>query len=238
MKKKIVILRLTGRCGNQLFQYCYGRSVALDNNADLWVYGNCNVDSAWKNDLPGFNVVCQFKSGNPYSFLNKVRFTIGARRLERSKSRDKLIAYYRKHGIFFTYYSLPPKVAIKAKIIYLIPVGDNERHDLIDKNREIILQEITAKEPIPYGDIFTPEVQIRETVCVSVRRGDFLSDKYKPFISFAEKPISNGRSSKQKSSSKILYSLFSRTISNGASNRVSSPKALFTKSPVTPSPRN
>jgi len=177
--KKTVIVRLTGRCGNQLFQYAYGRAVAIENNADLVIYGDCNVDTSWKNDLPGFNVTCQFKSGNPYSFWNKVRFTIGAHRLERLKQKEKLIAYYRRHGIFFTYYAFPPKVEIKAKTICLIPIGDNERHDLIDKNRETILKEITAKEPVPYGDIFTPEVRTRETVCVSVRRGDFLSDKYK-----------------------------------------------------------
>ena len=178
-KNKRVIVRLVGRCGNQLFQYAYGRAVAIENSAELIIYGDCNVDPSWKNDLLGFNVTCQFKPGNPYSFLNKIRFTIGAHRLQRHKDKTQLLAYYRKRGIFFTYYSLPPHVQIKAKTIYLIPVGDNERHDLIDKNRDIILKEITAKDPVPYGDIFTPEVQARETVCVSVRRGDFLSNKYK-----------------------------------------------------------
>jgi hypothetical protein len=177
--KKKAIVRLTGRCGNQLFQYCYGRSVALDNHAELWIYGDCNVYASWPNELPGFNVQCQFKKRNPYSLWDKARFTLGSKRLENLKARDRWIAYYRRHGIFYTYYALPPKVEIESQKIFLIPIPDNERHDLIDKNRGVLLKEITAKEPVPYDDIFTSEVKTRETACVSVRRDDFLSDKYK-----------------------------------------------------------
>jgi len=179
MTKKIVIIRLIGRCGNQLFQYAYGRGVALENNADLWVYGDNNPFENCSNDLPLFNTNCEFKSGDPYSIFLKLKLTIGAHRLEKTKNHEELLASYRKKGIFFTYYLFPPHTAIKANKIYLLSIKDNERHDFPEKYRDIFLKEITAKEPVPYEDIFTPEVRARETVCVSVRRTDFLSEQYK-----------------------------------------------------------
>jgi Glycosyl transferase family 11. len=179
MRKKRVVIRLVGRCGNQLFQYAYAKAVALENNAELWVYGDANVETDWKNELKGFNVSCNFKPGDPLSRLDRYKLLFASKDPERKKDPERFLAKYRKRGFVLNYYFYPPKVEIKSRRILLMNVNEQERHEKADEIRDILLREITAKEPVPYSDLFTPEVRQHPTVCVSVRRGDFLSSKEK-----------------------------------------------------------
>jgi len=167
----MIIVKLTGGIGNQMFQYAMGRAVAIRNKTDL------AMDISWfdryKNNLApreyaldNFNISGKLlRTGIFHRILSKLTF------LENLRPPQK--RYYIKEKQIFHF---DPEVFKISKDVYLNGYWQNEKY--FKDIEEIIRKEFTLKNP--FSEIaFKIAKKISETNSVSlhIRRGDYVEDK-------------------------------------------------------------
>ncbi len=155
----MIIIKLKGGLGNQLFQYAYGRLLAVKNNAivKFEFEGNKN-DTAREYKLDKFNTHVEFPTsgekaslkGNP--FLKKI-----------------------KNKIFQNYNIGYDARAINRKSGYL--EGFWQSYKYLEPIKNILLAEITLKNPLSESsnDILE-NIKSTNSVFVQIRRGDYVND--------------------------------------------------------------
>jgi hypothetical protein len=85
-KQKTVIIRLTGGLGNQLFQYCFGRSLATSRNCKL-LFDTTHLSSA--PDIHYFNTFIKEACDADLDFVREHEASFAASLIYRWKSRAK-----------------------------------------------------------------------------------------------------------------------------------------------------
>ena len=200
---------MSGRCGNQLFQYAYGRAMQLKSGGQLY------LDYTWF-DLEdkemvaqGFkNVLDEFRVAQ-YTFVDRQHFDdsvfqFGQIIICRFLSRAYNSMTCRNRGLAtFIIYCLERIIAIPLQIlfgVYFIESVNSHWLHLppMPWHRTIVLRGFFESEKFfhPYIDKIKDELQPKEiwnkemldlldemksktVTCISVRRGDFLSDNFK-----------------------------------------------------------
>ncbi|OGM91147.1 hypothetical protein A2999_01225 [Candidatus Wolfebacteria bacterium RIFCSPLOWO2_01_FULL_38_11] len=167
----MIITKLTGGIGNQMFQYAMARAVAEQNKVDL------GIDISWfdryKNNLTpreyaldDFNISGKLlKTGIFYRILSKLSFLENIRPPQRK--------YYIKEKQIFHF---DPEVFKISGNVYLDGYWQNEKY--FKDIEEIIRKEFTLKNP--FNKIISGIAEkISETNSVSlhIRRGDYVKDK-------------------------------------------------------------
>lgn len=191
--------KVIGRLGNQMFQYAAVRAFIekykLNNekiNYDLFIHYKAGFD----NDIIDFrlNNNIQYKQIKNNFFQNVLIFCINFIKIKNKmlskiseKNYDQLMydserriqPFLNKFGIYYFsrgFYNFKNSKA-KNKSFY----GTYESYKYFDEYRQIILDEFTPKYGILEKNIdIYDEINRTESVCVTIRRGDFVSvEKHK-----------------------------------------------------------
>lgn len=174
----MIVVRLKGGLGNQMFQYALGRSLAVKNNASLGLDLTFLLDRTPRTNftfrdynLDIFNIKAEIIPSSKISFLNRT--------------------HKGKFGLYFAY--------LCRKFLKIKGVEKNHRFDAsvfnIGKNayldgywqsykyfseiEDIIRQDFTLKDDLADNiKILTKEIKENNSVCVHIRRGDYIGNSH------------------------------------------------------------
>lgn len=170
----MIIVKLIGGLGNQMFQYAVGRNLAIKNNCMLKLDISGFKGYKLRNyDLVNFNVQENIATSNDLMgvILPTDNFILKARKhLERKISRIQDIQYIREKKIDFN-----PKILILKDNKYLDGYWQSEKYfsDISD----VIRKEFTLiKKADPINESYLGDIVDCESVSVHIRRGDYVSD--------------------------------------------------------------
>lgn len=186
----MVYLEIRERIGNQLFQYAFARKMAIKFNDELainfdQVIGRNLADQGWVNKLEDY-ALYPYKDYqlSQYSFYQKAIIKFLKRKF--SKMNDMEINRYllriqnmlNRLGIFFLFDGFydfkEPFGFVKDKIL----IGYFESSKYFSDVDSVIRQELVPKYNIVKENALLYELMDNtESVCVSIRRGDFLSER-------------------------------------------------------------
>lgn len=164
----MIIIKLRGGLGNQLFQYALGKNLSLSNNAEL------KFDiSDYKNNpdrhycLNFFNIKTSLAGSTEIDNLKKSSI---------KKLMEKLKPYKYKSTITEKFGCFNPNILKLKNNKYLIGYWQSEKYF---KNIEkIIRQEITLKDkPSNYFSELSSQINYANSVSLHVRRGDYVKNK-------------------------------------------------------------
>lgn len=173
----MIVVRLTGGLGNQLFQYAAGQRLAQVRSAelklDLTGLGNPDYRTVRHYELAPFNVMQSFateediaKLTRPYSGLLPRLF----HRITRKGERRPMSYIKEPH------YHFDPRILDLPDGVYLDGYWQSERY--FADTTELIRKEVTFREP-PSGRNAELAREIAECQAVSlhVRRGDYVTNE-------------------------------------------------------------
>ena len=167
----MIILKLQAGLGNQMFQYAYARSLALENNTefkiDLWWYKNQpKRDTQRAYGLCDFNIQENFTNEEEVSFYHSSMYRYF------NKIKNKISRKFFKKSDFVYYPTRPKKNA------YVEGFWNSEKY--FKKHEEIIRRELSLKTKLG-GEAEKINEEIKNvsasgkcTVLVHVRRGDYV----------------------------------------------------------------
>ncbi len=156
----MVIVRLKGGLGNQMFEYAAGRAKALENNSHLL------LDATFLNDrtphrhftyrsyeLDAFNIEPHF------TLLSRLSFAV---RLPLVWPALSLAA--EKFGRLFG-----------RQTVYLNDYFQDKKYFV--QHADVIRKDFTFKKPLsPEAEKIATDIRSAESVCLHVRRGDYITD--------------------------------------------------------------
>lgn len=186
----VVILNMRERLGNQLFQYSFARNImnlcsdsVLVINDDAIKKKN-NSEQGWINSLDDFSVIPYLKDNADMSawyqkILLKINwlYTKNKNGFELYRRQNLLSGILNKFGLYiFQDGYIPfrkPFGFVKNKIL----VGYFEAPEYFKDIDSSIRNELKAVKPVLEKNISMLEaIQSTESICVTVRRGDFLNE--------------------------------------------------------------
>lgn len=189
----MIYVEMNGRCGNQLFDYSFARKMSLVLNDEITlnfynVIKSSNIDPSWKNELKSF-CVHSFKIENSskplvYSHGNLIQIIVYVMFLLISKipykSRNVLFKrqerfqpFLNRLGIFFLEHGFSPIIQPRTKNIFINGTYEDSRW--FNDIRETLVNEIVPVSINHRNDDLIEKMKNTNSVCVSIRRGDFLS---------------------------------------------------------------
>ena len=166
----MIITKLTGGIGNQMFQYAMARAVAHLNKTGLMLdiswFDRVKTHTRREYSLGNFNISGElFKSGIFHRILFKISF------LENLRSPQK--RYYIKEKQIFHF---DPEVFKISENVYLDGYWQNEKY--FKDTEEIIRKEFTLKNPFnkTISEI-AEKISEANSISLHIRRGDYIEDK-------------------------------------------------------------
>ncbi len=188
----MVYLEIRDRTGNQMFQYAFARYLTVKYNDELSinfneVFKRYDEENGWRNSLADFNV-CKYKINvkKKYSVIQKVLLYLMQKYLHHNdpltvyKKQRRFASILSKFGIFYLmdgYLKFDePYKFIKDKIV----IGYFESPRYFLEINELIKKEFTPRYPLlaRNTDLYK-SITSSESVCIAIRRGDFLSPENK-----------------------------------------------------------
>lgn len=176
----MVYLRNTGRLGNQLFQYACARSVSLQTGMPLAIsFEGDFPDDALADFCTQYTRVPRCKRNPLQGLLRSAAHFM--RFVPLKNDRARVVPFLRKcapllnfFGVYYYAYGYYAFRPAHSKSIWVEGYFETPRY--ADAIRDTLLEEFTPKHP-PRVENAALYARIAETnsVCVSVRRGDFLS---------------------------------------------------------------
>lgn len=201
----MIQLKISGRTGNQLFQYAFVNNyiihqklenekihISLDHlNKFAKTHGNDSF--SFENELSYFDINnIETIPETQFSFNQKILDIIYKvfikiirkkakmqNRVLAQKDYDIIIKYLQKpmnkNGLY--YYIPGMKDFYKSKTPNLIFFGSYEDFSYYEEDRETLMKIYTPKyERIESNQFLYNDIETKNSVCVTIRRGDFLSD--------------------------------------------------------------
>jgi hypothetical protein len=170
----MIIGKLSGGLGNQMFQYALGRRLALKNNVPLKLdISEYNKKKLREYDLSHFNIIENFATPKN---LRSVTFP---------SNKPGSVPFIKLYQHIF---HLPPIPYTKERTINFHPeiltLGDNTYFDgywqserYFSDIKDVIRKEFTVKnKPDPINESFIEKITACESVNVHIRRGDYVSN--------------------------------------------------------------
>jgi hypothetical protein len=163
----MIIVKLTGGLGNQMFQYATARRLAHVNGTQVkldlsWFSNIENIETSRRYELHLFNIVEEFALPDEVASLKKTKKSI-------------LTLFRRSNWIHEKHYHFNPDILKLPDNVCLEGYWQSERYFKDIEN--IIRKEFTFKvEPDELNRRFTEAIKNSESVSIHVRRGDYVSD--------------------------------------------------------------
>jgi hypothetical protein len=197
-----IYLLSSGRLGNQLFQYAFCRYLALQSNRILNIsfealkqYGT--IEEGWGDGLRFFNTKYNvfykrypvLNYGNlsqkikyiTYFILKKLKVIDSRKNYEDLTNFEKRFADSLHKSNLYIYPAgryLVESISNEKTPVFV--QGEFEYADYANKIREVLLEEFTPKmAPAKTAVNFAQLASANLSVCLSIRRGDFLSDQFR-----------------------------------------------------------
>ena len=198
--------RMLGRLGNQMFQYATIRAyIERSGDHDLSLDFSSLGGATYKNDLADFNIAPYQETTTPPLTLKQKSLLIYQRLVTRhifrkhhndyTPASEELRQWQKQHADIFMkngIYSLirgymPIKISkSKTKIFD----GYFESPKYFNKIKPLLQQEFTPKHPIPKkNQKLYSAMANSESVCVSIRRGDWVENQEFHAIHFVCTPV-------------------------------------------------
>ncbi|MDD2537647.1 MAG: alpha-1,2-fucosyltransferase [Candidatus Absconditabacteria bacterium] len=209
----MIIIKLAGGLGNQMFQYAFGKSVSISQKKDLYLDTfelNTEKDSHRKDELTLFNTEYKTLDKNYINFgysplqfiifyikktLKIFPFTI----IQERKMKDIFYDKIDKYSGWFNYHSeIGKKIKKSKKDCYCI--GFWQSYKYFEKERELLLKEFSPKQPPnEKNKQLLKIIKDKNSISIHIRRGDYtnkyhgiLSEKYyKDAINYFNKRYKN-----------------------------------------------
>lgn len=218
----MIILHMMGRAGNQFFQYSFARYIQLKTGQNLCInwepvtrYHSAEGDG-WEDSLKYFNTVDYTSvTEDVLDFRKKLLLHLDDLYFGVSEKlyKCKIIHYIprmpkwqvqagAKFGLYYYPHGYYPYDISCQKEIYI--KGYFECAKYFDVIKPVLQKELTPKYAVlQHNADFYEQINCSESVCLSIRRGDFFSDKnaykygmcdieyYKRAINFMKQIIPN-----------------------------------------------
>jgi len=198
-KLNILITRIGGGLGNQLFQYAVARNIAILNNL------NFRLDLSWfannndrKYELSYFNIIENIATDNEIKKLKKHK--------KKNSRRWFLYNYFLINESKYVeekQFNFDPNIMKVKSSIYLDGYWQTEKY--FKENKELIRKEFTLVNPLSINakKIYST-IKSKRSVSLHIRRGDYITNKeanrnmgicpieyYKKAIQIVSQKISN-----------------------------------------------
>lgn len=175
MNQHIVISKLAGGLGNQMFQYACGYAVAQKNNARLLLdnrFLNLRPELAKYTlrefELDVFQLTCEFAPSELSSRFDNQNRSLFQRLLSRLSGPPR--GYFKESSKLFQ-----PEIFSISDLIYLDGYWQNEKY--FSEFRSSLLQHFQPRQnPNDLNAQLAHEIRSTESICVHVRRGDYVSN--------------------------------------------------------------
>lgn len=173
----MIIVRLSGGMGNQMFQYAAGRALALHHNVPLGLDTTFLLDRTPREgftfrdfDLDVFNIKADIVSPGAVPWRHRKHF---------SGVLGIYIDAFRRRFLKFPgtekYFTFDPSVLALGTDAYLEGYWQSPKY--FEHIENSIWQEFTLKEPLSEPvELLRKEIMNCESVCMHVRRGDFVGN--------------------------------------------------------------
>ncbi len=163
----MIVAKLKGGLGNQMFQYAIGRALSLNYRVPLGLDTSFYDMSSYPKrqyDLGVFNIAGKVLSKNEIPALQRL--------VQKSKFLQKII----KHGGTEKSFQFDPKIFLRGSDLYLDGYWQSPKY--FTGLEDIIRRDFTLKGPLPENIlVLGEEIKKTNSVCVHVRRGDYVGNK-------------------------------------------------------------
>jgi Glycosyl transferase family 11 len=170
----MIIVKLIGGLGNQMFQYSLGQHLAIKNNSTLKLDLQGFKDYKLRNyDLSCFNILENIATSNDLSdvILPSNRLIRKVGKCIKVKLNVVQQIQYIKESIF----NFQPEILNLGDNIYLEGYWQSEKY--FSDIKDVIIKEFTVKNrPDPINESFIEEIAGCESVSIHIRRGDYVSN--------------------------------------------------------------
>jgi hypothetical protein len=193
----MIAVRLWGGLGNQLFQYAFGRNKSLHEKKDLFFYKIEQKNSSGSSALEEFNIDVKYLEYNEVKRYYKLIGNGVPLRFER-----KIISWIPKINKY-VYIESGLQFSEEVNTTIICYDGYWQSYKYFNSIRELLLNEITLRNPAKVKSDLYIDILKRNSVSVHIRRGDYLSksNRYKYFncdsayyqkaISYVKKMVSD-----------------------------------------------
>ncbi len=173
LKNKMIITKLSGGLGNQMFQYSCGLSLANKNIAEMKIdtsaYTEENYasgDTVRKFELDKFNISCDKASDIE---IKKIKYPLGL--------ISKTGSYLKKKIFRMNFLDFHPRIINQRGNIYLDGYFQTEKN-FLDTSAKI-REEFTLKQEFinPKVSDFEQQIVNTNSVSIHIRRGDYAQDQ-------------------------------------------------------------
>lgn len=176
----MIILRLSGGLGNQLFQHALGRNLAIKNNTDLKLNANFSPGDIRKYALSVFNIVESFSSKNDFFYINipnmeKQDFLSKARR-KIFRFKENYEPINERHIIIEPYFQFCPDILKVRDNCYLSGNWQSEKY--FKEIEQTIKNDFTLKDGLTAASKnWIDKINDCNSVSLHIRRGDYVSSQ-------------------------------------------------------------
>ena len=165
----MIIIKLRGGLGNQLFQYGLGRNLALEHKTDL------KLDIEWFTDIPDR----QFELNN-FTSVAKIATPLEIRKLRNSfskRAKNILKPYNQRTVVKERFFHFDPAILEVGPDVYLDGYWQSAKY--FTKSAPLIQKELTVKiDPIGRNRLLLSQIQNTKAVSLHVRRGDYVANSH------------------------------------------------------------
>lgn len=201
MKNKVVGSYISGRLGNQMFQYAFAKAVKIAQGGTGQLVLNYKrvhqagaADDGFEDSLKYFNVEpYKTEKGNLvlrycsiYQIIIYLLYVVSIKIFNADYNGERWLSRLRRTGLLYSDYS-DNRYSIYEKYLQsvikkkcLICSGKFENPQYFSSIRNILLKEFVPKvDPLENNKSLYGIIEKTDSVCVTIRRGDFLDEKFK-----------------------------------------------------------
>jgi hypothetical protein len=169
----MIIVKLNGGLGNQMFQYALGRQLAHRNNVDV----RLDITEFEKYPLRSYRL-------DNFNIIEKIATKQEIKNLKRENNRyskfffdtsERLVPYYKRSVVREQGFNFDPNILRIRKNAYLEGYWQSEKY--FRDSEMVIRNEFTLRNPPDaINQRFIDDITRHESVSIHIRRGDYVSD--------------------------------------------------------------